>query len=193
MSLDIFARKRVLRLRMQELQARKSLEQAARDSIGLCAQLRPQAVWLECRSVLSFLPLPGEPDIRPLLEEALAQGKTVLLPRFDPKKREYDVCAVGALANLQLGHFGILEPGPECPKEELFGLDFCLVPGVAFDCKGRRLGRGKGYFDRLLASVRGHKCGVVFDWQLVEEVPVEPHDVCVNSLLTPTRWFFCRL
>ena len=67
-------------------------------------------------------------------------------------------------------------------------LDFILVPGVAFDLHGRRLGRGRGYYDILLAKVRGTTCGVAFDEQIVREVPVEPHDSDVNCILTPTRW-----
>jgi 5-formyltetrahydrofolate cyclo-ligase len=63
-----------------------------------------------------------------------------------------------------------------------------LVPGVAFDSHGRRLGRGKGFYDQLLAFVRGTKCGVAFDEQIVPEIPIEPHDVRLNCILTPTRW-----
>ena len=66
--------------------------------------------------------------------------------------------------------------------------DLILVPGVAFDLHGRRLGRGKGFYDQLLAAVRGTTCGVAFEQQMVREVPVEPHDIHLNSILTPTRW-----
>jgi 5-formyltetrahydrofolate cyclo-ligase len=59
---------------------------------------------------------------------------------------------------------------------------------VAFDLHGHRLGRGKGYYDRLLTAVRGTACGVAFDQQLVPEIPIGPHDVRMNCLLTPTRW-----
>ncbi|MEY2466031.1 MAG: 5-formyltetrahydrofolate cyclo-ligase, partial [Verrucomicrobiota bacterium] len=67
-------------------------------------------------------------------------------------------------------------------------LDLILVPGVAFELHGRRLGRGKGFYDRLLADMRGTTCGVAFDEQIVAEIPVEPHDVHLDYLLTPTRW-----
>jgi len=87
------------------------------------------------------------------------------------------------------GRFGIREPGEWCGEIELNRLDFTLVPGVAFDLQGRRLGRGKGFYDRMLAAVRGTTCGVAFDEQIVGEVPVEPHDTRVNCILTPTRWF----
>jgi 5-formyltetrahydrofolate cyclo-ligase len=191
MNLNTVERKRALRRRMREERNKFNGEALACFSSRFCEQLRPQAVWRGCRSILSFLPTPGEPDIRRLLEEALTDGKTLALPRFDPARREYGIRQVTSLSDLRPGHFGIPEPGPECPELPLIQLDFLLVPGVAFDASGHRLGRGKGYYDRLLQAARGHKCGVAFDWQLVAEVPVEPHDVCVNSLLTPTRWFCC--
>jgi 5-formyltetrahydrofolate cyclo-ligase len=63
-----------------------------------------------------------------------------------------------------------------------------LTPGIAFDALGRRLGRGRGFYDRLLAQTTGTRCGVAFDQQVVDVVPVETHDVVLNCILTPTRW-----
>jgi len=63
-----------------------------------------------------------------------------------------------------------------------------LIPGIAFDLHGRRLGRGKGFYDRLLTEIRGVKCGIAFDEQIVEKIPVEPHDVRMDFILTPTRF-----
>ncbi|HTG44362.1 MAG TPA: 5-formyltetrahydrofolate cyclo-ligase, partial [Verrucomicrobiae bacterium] len=67
-------------------------------------------------------------------------------------------------------------------------LDFVLVPGVAFDSTGRRLGRGRGFYDQLLAGVTGIKCGVALDEQIVEKLPTEAHDIAMDYILTPTRW-----
>ena len=67
-------------------------------------------------------------------------------------------------------------------------VELILVPGVAFDLQGSRLGRGNGYYDQLLAIVWGKRCGVAFDEQLVPEIPVEAHDARMDCLLTPTRW-----
>jgi 5-formyltetrahydrofolate cyclo-ligase len=101
----------------------------------------------------------------------------------------YVACEIkSAEKDILSGRFGIREPGEWCGEIELNRLDFTLVPGVAFDLQGRRLGRGKGFYDRMLAAVRGTTCGVAFDEQIVEEVPVEPHDTRVNCILTPTRW-----
>ncbi len=89
---------------------------------------------------------------------------------------------------MRTGRFGIREPVDRCTHLGLNRLDLILVPGVAFDLNGRRVGRGKGYYDRLLRLASGRKCGVGFDEQLVSEVPVEAHDILLNCILTPTRW-----
>lgn len=191
MNRDPAENKHSLRCRIQALRRQFSGEAHALASAQLCEQLRTQPIWRESQAVLLFSPLPDEPNIAPLLEEALRAGKDVALPRFDSSRQDYVVCRITEIADLRRGYYGILEPSPECGPATLNQLDFAFVPGVAFDVSGRRLGRGKGYFDRLLAQVPGHKCGVAFDWQVVAAVTVEPHDICVNSLLTPSRWIRC--
>ena len=133
--------------------------------------------------------MPDEIDLLPLLERALAEGKTVALPRFVP---ETGVYAAGRITDLARdcapGKLGILEPAARCTPFALKLLDLALVPGVGFDAAGHRLGRGAGYFDRILAQVAGTKCGVAFDQQMVQQIPAEPHDISLNCILTPTQW-----
>ena len=120
---------------------------------------------------------------------ALAAGKIVTLPRPAPATDSYEAARVTDLArDLAPGRFGIPEPRAGCPVFPLNDLDFYLVPGIGFALDGGRLGRGRGYFDRILAAVRGFKCGVAFDCQVVPELPAEPHDVRLDCILTPTRW-----
>lgn len=153
------------------------------------ALLRARVEWRSARSVLLYAPLPQELDLWPMAAEALAGGKQVFLPRFSPATGTYSPCRVADLAlDLKPGHFGIREPAEHCALFLLNGLDLILVPGIAFDLHGRRLGRGKGYYDQMLAGLRGVTCGVAFDEQIVGNVPVAPHDVLVNRILTPTRW-----
>jgi 5-formyltetrahydrofolate cyclo-ligase len=161
-------------------------EAASRE---ICSRLRQQTIWKSAGSILFFAPLPAEADIWALFEEALRVGKTVALPRFSSQTQSYIACVVqNPEADLVSGQFGIREPGVSCPEFPLNRLDLVLVPGVAFDAGGGRLGRGKGFYDRLLAAVNGTKCGVAFDEQIVDAVPVGPLDVRVNCILTPTRW-----
>jgi 5-formyltetrahydrofolate cyclo-ligase len=166
-----------------------SPDERSQSSRGAQAILKAQPAWQEAGSVLLYAPLEMELDVWPLLEEGLKAGKVVALPRFDPETGRYMARQIKDLAReMRLGRYGIREPLTSCELVPLNRLDFTLVPGVAFDLHGRRLGRGKGYYDALLADVRGKTCGVAFDQQIVREVPVEPHDSDVNCILTPTRW-----
>jgi 5-formyltetrahydrofolate cyclo-ligase len=119
----------------------------------------------------------------------LAAGKTVALPAFTPDANRYTASQIlDPARDLVVGRFGIREPGPACPVIPLNRLDLVLVPGIAFDARGGRLGRGQGFYDRLLADVRGTKCGVAFAEQLVDVVPMGSLDIRLNCILTPTRW-----
>ncbi|HYG35891.1 MAG TPA: 5-formyltetrahydrofolate cyclo-ligase [Clostridia bacterium] len=161
----------------------------ATASSKVCELLGRQPRWRAAKSILFFAPLAEEVNVWPLLEQALAAGKIVALPRFDSLTACYGICRVENLArDIAVGRYGIREPVEQCVSYPLNRLDFVLTPGVAFDLRGRRLGRGKGYYDRLLASVRGTMCGVAFDEQIVQEIPIEPHDVHLNCIVTPSRW-----
>ncbi|HKS37456.1 MAG TPA: 5-formyltetrahydrofolate cyclo-ligase [Verrucomicrobiae bacterium] len=191
MSGEMREEKTALRRRIRDhLQSFSPPERRA-ASARACARLQQEEVWCQSRCVLLYSPLPDELDIEPLLAEALAKGKALALPRFDETQRAYSACVVADLGrDLRKARFGVLEPDPACPAVPLNRLDFVAVPGVAFTLDGRRLGRGKGFYDRLLASVGGIKCGVAFEQQIVSDLPVEPHDIRLDYILTPTRW--CR-
>lgn len=174
-----------IRARLKTIPATERVVAATR----LCTLLTASETWRAAESVLLFAPLADEPDLWPLLAEALHAGKLVTLPRFDPATKNYVACQIRNLAtDVVSGKYGIREPNNSCPVVPLNRLDLTLVPGVAFDLHGRRLGRGKGYYDHLLADVRGKTCGVAFDEQIVADIPVEPHDIPLNCILTPMRW-----
>jgi 5-formyltetrahydrofolate cyclo-ligase len=183
--------KSTLRGRVRELVRAIPAEERRAWSVALSALIQAQTPWQSARSVLLFAPLPDEPDITALLEDAWRAAKTVALPQTDPATGGYLAAVVRDREALRPGRFGVLEPAAGCPVISLNQLDLMLVPGVAFDLSGGRVGRGKGFYDRLLAEVRGHKCGVAYDVQIVPSVPVEPHDIHVDSILTPTRWHLC--
>lgn len=158
-------------------------------SARTCALLRTQSTWRTAKSILFYAPLPNEVDIWPLVSEALIANKIVALPGFDAEENSYVARQIGNLeTDFERGQFGIREPKRNCPEIPLNRLDLALVPGLGFDLAGRRLGRGKGFYDRLLVHISATKCGVGFDEQIVREIPTEPHDVCLDCILTPTRW-----
>ena len=178
-----------LREKMRDQLRKMTAAQRQTASSKIRSQLEKQPIWNNSQVILFFAPLPDEPDIWPLIVDAIALGKTVALPCFLPETEIYVACRIlNAHVDVEIGKFGIREPSPRCPEVPLNQLDFVLVPGVAFDVNGRRLGRGKGYYDRLLAQVGGKTCGVAFDEQIVGEVPAGPNDIDLNCILTPSRW-----
>ena len=156
------------------------------ESIDLCDRLEMQL--RSAHTILFFAPLPDELDVWPLLEKFLATGKICALPGFDSTTQNYSARRVVNLAtDIAVGKFGVREPVANCAEIPLARFDLVLVPGVAFDGHGHRLGRGKGFYDRILSAASGVKCGVAYDFQLLEEIPTAPHDVPVNFIVTPTR------
>jgi 5-formyltetrahydrofolate cyclo-ligase len=181
--------KAALRARLRAELRTLAAEARASASAELCARVRASAAWQNARAVLLFFPVASEPDISPLLADALAAGKLLALPRFDPAANDYvPARVIDPVRELATGPFQVREPVAACPVAPLNRLDLTLVPGLGFDARGQRLGRGKGHYDRLLAGFTGMKIGVAFDFQIVAEVPREPHDIALDAVVAPTRW-----
>ena len=153
-----------------------------------------QELWA-VRTLAGFLALDHEPDLRPLFQDWLGDGRCLLLPRYDSTAGCYELAAVTDLERDTVrGHYGILEPAPQLSKVILSGHvpAAWLVPGLAFSPDGARLGRGAGYYDRLLAPSSGLKIGVCLDCQLLAEIPVQKHDVKMQHIITETRIMKCQ-
>ena len=179
-----------LRSDMRAAARRIPAAERARASQQLGARLLQLPLWEAAQSVLLYLPFPSEPDIRPLFGAAWETGKATLLLRFQPASQELEPCQIHNLhddLNAE-GPFGLAEPASHCPLWPANQLDLLLVPGVAFSMSGRRLGRGRGYYDRFLRRATGVALGLAFDWQVATDIPTEPHDMGVHCILTPTRW-----
>ena len=165
-----------------------SLGQAAEDSQAVCQLIFESDAWKQAAQLLLYIPILGEIDINPLIKKGLEVRKEIALPRFFPENNGYEACAIPNLGELVIGKFGIPEPSLNCQKMDTKQLDLVIVGGVAFDGFGGRLGRGGGFFDRLLADISAKKCGVCFDQQVHPDVPVERHDVKMDMIATPSGW-----
>jgi 5-formyltetrahydrofolate cyclo-ligase len=137
-----------------------------------------------------YLSTPTEPGTDSLIAAARAAGHAIRVPRI--RGRDLDWVALEADSELARGPLGIREPvGAALDPAELALLDVMLVPGLAVDRAGHRLGQGGGYYDRTLAAVPTHADGgplvvvVLFDDEIRDDVPVEPHDCRVDAALTP--------
>ena len=156
------------------------------ESIELCERLQAQIP--SAHTILFFAPLPDELDVWPMMEMSLALGTNCALPFFDAEKNSYGAKLLKNLAtDIVIGKFGVREPAASCAEIPLDRFDLILVPGMAFDLQGHRLGRGRGFYDRILAEASGIKCGVGYDFQLLETIPAEAHDAKVDFVFTPSR------
>ena len=190
MSADAISSKAGLRSQLRAILKSQTEAAIKSASVEAAQRLQNQPVWKKAKSVLFYSPIVGEIDLLPLIESALKSGKTVALPRYVEQRATYEVVRVNDIERDCIpGKFGISEPGPHCEAWMLNALDLALVPGLGFDLAGRRLGRGKGFYDRLLSKVAGAKCGVALDQQILTEIPAEDHDIRMDFILTPTRWW----
>ena len=209
-------RREIRRLKQQYTPSR--LEELSEPVI---ARLRPHLV--DARVVMAYYSLPDEVNTRQLLDELVAEGKTVLLPKvLDATTMELRLYT--GPHDLAPGPFGIMEPVGSHYSPSSFSrpvgshyslssflfplssklppIDVALIPGIAFDAQGHRLGRGRGYYDRFLRtmgtvpsvrsaanyrgtvpSVRPRLIGVCFDFQKVPSVPVDPNDISVDQVI----------
>ena len=135
----------------------------------------------DARVVMAYYSLPDEVCTHQLIDDLVAEGKTVLLPKVLDDER-MELRRYTGPQDLREGAFHIMEP-VGAPFTEFLQIDVALIPGMAFDAQGHRLGRGKGYYDRLLTSVGCKTLGVCFDFQKVREVPIGEHDVPVDEVI----------
>lgn len=178
-------------LRRAMLQRRQDLPPDATAEASAAVTRRVLALphWTQAREILAYLPIKGELDTRALAERALAEGRRLVLPRCrDGAPGELDLGCVGCLDEAVPGHYGIPEPpAGQCLAPEAFAPDLILVPGLAFDRRGGRLGFGGGYYDRLLArpmAAGAHVVGLCYDFQLLDRLPVQDWDRPVDTVIT---------
>ena len=139
--------------------------------------------------IMLYYSVKSEVETVSLIEELLQKGKSVALPRCI-EGRNLRASFIHQLDELSPGFFGLYEPSRGEPSIEPGELDLIVLPGLAFDHCGNRLGHGAGYYDRFLAGVKHpYKLGLAYDFQLVSQLPVEPFDIAVNGVLTPVNYY----
>ena len=187
--MDLPARKR--RLRKAMVERILALDPADRrdQEATLAARFRDLPGFDAAGSVLLYVTaFPEEIATRSMLEFALERGKRLVCPRVDRVQRRLRLYRVEDLhADFQRGMLGIPEPRDGCPEVEPGQVDWVLVPGLAFDARGFRIGRGAGHYDRLLPTLRDEvpRWALAFDCQMVDALPVEPHDVSLDGVVSP--------
>jgi 5-formyltetrahydrofolate cyclo-ligase len=181
-----------LALRAERMAARDALPPAehALASGAIAVRLASLPSFAAAHVLLLTLPYRSEWNTGMLFDSARQAGKVIVVPRVDPATRMLDLHAVADIGrDIAPGYRGIPEPAATLPRIEREAIDWVLIPGVAFDLTGRRLGYGGGFYDRLLPLLRpdAPRIAGVFDLQIVERVPATAHDLTVDLMVTETR------
>lgn len=169
----------------QEIRRRKaacSAEERASLSREVIGKLIATPQWQQAHTVLLYHSLPDEVATHDLITEALSAGKRVLLPVVVGD--DLELRFLPTPDSLREGAFHILEPTGD-PFTDYAAIDLAVIPGVAFTPDGRRLGRGRGYYDRLLAHFpqSPYLIGLCWPFQLLADLPTEPHDLTMHAVI----------
>ena len=196
--------KQTIRNQIKEKLASIPEYQLKAESEKICSTIINSKDYKNCTTLLAYMPLPDEADITPVISDALVHSKSVYLPRITPGTNQMEFYRFTTGSRTDTGSYGITEPEADETQNFLNYLKkhiqelnsqqiLILVPGRAFTKDGRRLGRGKGfydiYFSRLTDATKNmafskniKKSGVCFASQLVADIPTTPDDVLMDSV-----------
>lgn len=186
-------------IRQQIRQRRRELDINSRNqaAISFLDHFRKNLLYKKCKSVAIYLPNDGELDLTPLLHHAQTLRKKIYLPVVHgPAFNRMWFAPINKHSKLKNNRYGI--PEPVVPMRKMLKpkqIDLVLLPLVAFDMQGNRLGMGGGYYDRSFAFLRSRKkwhrpllVGVAYDFQQIDELSADPWDVPLNAIATDTRF-----
>ena len=178
-------------MREEVLARRDALAGFARTSASraITVALLAEPGYINARSVLAYMGFGTEVDTAAFVAHVLHDGKLLALPRIDKASKSLRLHRVNRLDELVSGVWGIREPHSEAPAVGLTEMDFVLLPGVAFDRRGARLGYGAGYYDRLLGSSTSQavRVAAAFDLQIVDSVPTDAHDQLLDIVISENQ------
>lgn len=185
-------------LRKEILEARKSMDpvDVSSKSDSIADALFGSEFYRDSKVIMAYIDFRNEVKTKRFIKQAVADGKRVVIPISVVETRQLILSEIIDYDNeLESGAYGILEPKPEFIREvDPLEVDLVLVPGVAFDEKGYRIGYGAGYYDRFLERVRPSipKVALAFELQMVEDACPDEHDFPVEYVVTESRLICCK-
>lgn len=175
------------RLRKEILQRMNALseEQYTTLSAKIVDSLYKQREWIEAKTIGITLSMEREVNTYAIIEKAWEEGKAIVVPKCNRETRTMTFRQITNFEQLETVYMNLREPDPSITEEvSAEEIDLLLVPGVAFTRKGDRVGYGGGYYDRYLVNYKEKTLSLVFDFQIVSHIPVEPFDKTVQKIIT---------
>lgn len=168
-------------------------QQKSEDDAAILARLCDTWQVKKAELVLTYVSTPIEVDTRILIERLLSEGRRVAVPYCIENTRSMNFYVIRSFDDLQKRTFGVLEPVPmQCKKVVDFSGSVCIVPGLAFDRQGYRLGYGKGYYDRFLSRYSGAMIGVCYRSCMTRRLHRGRFDVACDMIVTENEGISCR-
>ena len=179
-------------LRKEILAKRKNIDTAKKEDMDkkIADKLYESKYYKEAKNIFIYISYDSEINTKEIINRALIDNKKVYVPRTEFKTRLMDAVEIASLDNLIESEYGILEPAMEEPHIEPDELDLIVVPGVAFDRNGGRMGYGAGFYDRYFKKIskdrieKIKKLALAYDFQILEKIPMDEQDVPVNYIIT---------
>jgi len=161
-----------------------------KKSCDILSKILSLSAYNNCDTVLTYMSFGSEVDTKELILQALKDGKKVALPVSEYDSLRLSFYQITSLSELTLGYKGILEPIPALNSlVRDFKNAICIVPGLAFDKNGYRLGYGKGFYDRFLSAFSGISIGIAFDECVTEAVPIDQYDCKLDLLVSDSAFY----
>lgn len=184
--MDIPTQKQQARTSIAERLAKLDTPSRAAESRSVCRRIREELPG-DSLKICAYNPMRTEVNIIPLLQELITEGHKVALPHTEG--RSFAFRMPSSIDHLATGPFNVGEPKASDPLLKLEDVDLILMPGIAFDAQGNRLGRGNGGYDKFLSDLRAVNTraevwGICYDCQMLRTVPVEAHDAKVDAVVT---------
>lgn len=180
------------KLRTEILQRMNTLseEQYTTLSEKIADSLYKQREWIEAKTIGITLSMEREVDTYAIIEKAWEEGKAIVVPKCNRETRTMTFRQITSFEQLETVYMNLREPAPSMTEEIVAEeIDLLVVPGVAFTRKGERVGYGGGYYDRYLVNYKGKALSLIFGFQIVAHIPVEPFDKNVQRIITEKETF----
>lgn len=178
-------------LRQKLMRQRAALENRAERSQAIFERILMNKRYRSAENIFIYISKPEEADTRALIGRSLEMGKKLFAPCCTAGSQEMRFYRFQSLEELRPGSFGVLQPDPAigvpAARSDMEGA-LCIVPGLAFDRTGVRLGYGKGYYDRFLSRNAVFRMGICFEALLLEALPAQPHDIRMQAIVTDEKF-----
>ncbi|MCI1858394.1 MAG: 5-formyltetrahydrofolate cyclo-ligase [Sporolactobacillus sp.] len=183
--MDDLITKKQLRKQMLKRLGDMSMELFKKKCARIRGMLFASMIWKRSTRIAITISVHREVETTAIITKAWAEGKVVAVPKCDSIHKALTFYKIESFRQLEFGFSGLMEPKPaETAPMAADALDLVIVPGIAFDHQGNRIGYGGGYYDRFLADYKGETLSLLLEEQLLGYIPAEPFDIKIRHLIT---------